>query len=126
MTTKTQRPEIEAWLGDDHGLTADQVASLARVADSINARYPDPDDGEEREAALIAAYRIMSDPEPEHVLDGLAAELTRSRAAESAALAGIRQAALMLIPDKRISQAGFARAVGVDRMAVRDWLGLRD
>lgn len=118
----TQLHEIEAWLGDDHGLTSEQIDELAHTADEITDRYPDEDDRDEREAALTAAYRIMIGDQD--VVEELAAELTRARHAQVRALAGLRQAAVTLIPGDE-TQAGFARRAAVDRMTVRDWLGLR-
>lgn len=119
----TQRHEIEAWLGNDHGLTDDQIDALTDTADAITARYPDPDDRDEREAALTAAYRLMAGDMG--VVDELGHQLLAARLAEARALAGLRQAALDLIPAGRETQAGFARRAGVDRMAVRGWLGQR-
>jgi hypothetical protein len=119
----TQGYEIEAWLGEDHGLTSDQIDELVTVSDDIAARYPEPDDTTEREAALTVAYRLMT--EGPAVVDELAAELLAARTAQVRALAGLRQAALDLIPDGQETQAGFARRAGVDRMAVRGWLGQR-
>jgi hypothetical protein len=125
-----QRYEIEAWLGDDHGLTEDQIRDLLRTADEIAARYPDPDDADDRETALTVAYRLLVEP-PENVVDELGAALTRARVAEANAKAALRQAAVTLVRvgDRSArgvrSQAGFATAAGVDRMAVKDWLGLR-
>lgn len=119
-----QRHEIEAWLGDDHGLTDEQVDELTATAEDIADRYPDHDDQEERDAALTAAYRILAG-DTDDLVDDLARDLSAARVAESKALAGLRQAAVMLVGSKVESQAGFARRAGVDRMAVRDWLGLR-
>lgn len=119
----TQRYETEAWLGDDHGLTDEQIDELTATADEIAERYPDPDDQAERDAALTAAYRIMAG-QAEALVEELARERVNAREAELLALAGLRQAALTLIPGDE-TQAGFARRAGVDRMAVRDWLGLR-
>jgi hypothetical protein len=116
-----QRHEMEAWLGDDHGLTNDQIKDLMRVADDIAERYPDPDDQEEHDAALSVAHQIMTGVD---VVEDLAADLLRARLAQSKALAGLRQAASMLIPDQE-TEAGFARRANVDRMAVRGWLGKR-
>ena len=118
-----QQHELEAWLGDDHGLDEDQIAELLRHADDIEERYPDPDDQEERDAALSTAYRLIR--LEDEVIGELAQERSDARAAESRALAGLRQAALMLIPTESRTEAGFARQVGVDRMAVRSWLGKR-
>lgn len=131
MTT-TQRHEIEAWLGDDHGLTDEQVGDLLRTSDEIAARYPDPDDRDEREAALTVAYRLMAE-DPETVVREVAAERLRAQLAEARAVAGLRQAALILVDlDGGRSargiqtQQGFAERAGATRMTVREWLGLRD
>lgn len=117
-----QRHEITAWLGDDHGLTGDQIDELHHIAEDIADRYSDPDDQPERAAALTAAYRAMIG-DPELVAD-LARELLAARMAESRALAGLRQAAVSLIPH-HFTESSFAREAGVDRMAVRGWLGKR-
>lgn len=126
----TQRHEIEAWLGDDHGLTDQQIDDLMRTADEIADRHPDPDDHAERHAALTVAYRLMTGDTG--VVDELGRELTAARAAESLALTGLKQAADMLLPgggrplpSSSETEAGFARRAGVTRMAVRDWLGKR-
>jgi hypothetical protein len=125
-----QRYEIEAWLGDDHGLSAEQVDQLAAAAAEIGRRYPDPDDADEREAALTVAYRLMVE-DHDGLLAELGAELLRARLAESRVLAGIRQCAVTLVQGNGrgarglASEAGFARAAGVDRMAVRSWLDKR-
>jgi DNA-binding ferritin-like protein len=119
----TQPHEIRAWLGDNHGLTEDQIADLTRAADEIAERYPDPDDADDREAALTVAYRLMSGDQA--VVDELARELAAARLAQVRALAGLRQAATTLIPDGDQTESGFARRAGIDRMAVRGWLGKR-
>jgi hypothetical protein len=121
-----QRYELEAWLGDDHGLTAEQVTELLATAGDIEQRYPDPDDNDERQAALTTAYRLMTGY-GQAIVD-LNEQLMRARVEEARALAGIRQAALTLIrPGGRgiESEQGFALCVGVDRMTVRGWLGKR-
>lgn len=122
-----QRYELDAWLGDDHGLTDEQVTALMELADDINTRYPGPDNTEERDAALTTAYRLMVE-DPRHVVSELSGDLARARLAEARALAALRQAATTLIREGGRgveSQAGFAATAGVDRMAVRTWLGLR-
>lgn len=122
-----QSSELEAWLGDDHGLIAEQVTELLATAGDIEQRYPDADDNDERQAALTAAYRLMVE-DAVAVSDDLAEQVTRSRIEESKALAGARQAALTLVrPGGRglQSEQGFASYVGVDRMTVRGWLGKR-
>jgi hypothetical protein len=137
---ETQMHEIEAWLGDDHGLTADQVEELRRISEDIYARYCTPeadvDDPEmveadlaqatedEREAALTTAYRLLTGDED--VVDEQAGELADARRADARAKAALQQAALMTVePGTRgeRSEAAFGRRVGVDRMTVRKWLG---
>lgn len=118
-----QRHEIEAWLGDDHGLTDEQIDELTTAAEDIAERYPDPDDQEDRDAALFAAYQLMARPQ-EDVLAEMAGRLEQGRTMERRALAGMRQAAIMLVPSEQ-SESGLARKLGVDRMAVRGWLGKR-
>lgn len=119
-----ERHEIEAWLGDSHGLADDQITDLMRQAGEIHERYPDPDDAEDRDAALYAAYELMA-RDREEVLAEMAGRLTYARALEARALAGMRQATLTLVPPKIETEAGLARKLGVDRMAVRGWLGKR-
>lgn len=120
----TERHEIEAWLGDQHPLTDEQVDTLVCKADEIAERYPDPDDRYEREAALAVAAWLMRE-DPSAVVQSLAHDRQRAARDETLALAGLRQAALDLIPSGRASETGFARDAFVDRMAVRTWLGKR-
>lgn len=119
----TQRHDMEAWLGDDHGLTGEQVGELQHTADDIAARWPDEDDRDEREAALTAAYRLMAGDDD--VVEELGQVLADARSTELRALAGLQQAAITLVPTHRESEAGFGRRAGVDRMTVRKWLGKR-
>lgn len=125
----TERDELLEWLGDDHQLTGEQVDELARIADEIAERYPEQDG--EREAALRVAYRLMVE-DPEDVAAELADDLLRARQAQSQAMAAVQQAATMLIDTNAKrgtrgigTQGGFASFMGVDRMTVRQWLGLR-
>lgn len=119
--------ELEAWLGDENTLTEQQFTELLRIAHDIETRYPDPDHEDERTAALVAAHRLIVEDE-ETVIADYAAQLRAARAAETAALAALRQASLTLITTSSKgarglrTQQGFARAAGVDRAAVRDWL----
>lgn len=115
--------ELEAWLGDNHNLDAGQLAELLRTADEIGDRYPDPDDQLERDAALSTAYRLMGTDQD--VVEGLAREREVAKDAELQALAGLRQAALILIPRGDATEYGFAKKTGIDRMTVRRWLGKR-
>ncbi|MFD4795965.1 hypothetical protein [Streptomyces anulatus] len=118
-----QQYELEAWLGDDHSLTGDQVAELLHTAAEIGERYPDADDQLERDAALSTAYQLMATDRD--VVEDLAREREAAKNAELQALAGLRQAALTLIPRGDATEYGFAKKAGVDRMNVRRWLGKR-
>lgn len=119
-----QRYELEAWLGDGHGLDKDQITELLRTADEIEEQYPDEDDRDDREAAITAAYRLMIEA-PEDLVAELAAERTAARIAERKALVGLRQIGVTRINNGDATEAGFAHQAGVDRMAVRKWLGKR-
>ena len=120
--TTMQLHELEAWLGDDHGLAEDQTAELLRTADDIEEQYPGEDDREDREAALTAAYRVMTEA-PEDLIAEISAERTAARIAERRALVALRQIAVTRITSGDATEAGFAQQAGVDRMAVRKWLG---
>ncbi|WP_112469405.1 hypothetical protein [Streptomyces triticisoli] len=115
-----QQYELEAWLGDDHGLNDDQISELLAQADEIEERC-DGDQDEMREE-LVTAYRLMIE-EPDTVVAELAERRVAASVAEANALAGLRQAATTLIGRGDATEAGFARQAGVDRMTVRKWLG---
>lgn len=122
-----QRYEIEAWLGDDHGLTSEQIDQFTAAATEIEARYPDADDQDEREAALIVAHRLMVE-DPRVVVKDVAAAVGLARIAEVRALAAARQCAITLVVDNGQgigSESGFAREIGVGRSSVREWRGKR-
>lgn len=119
-----QQHELEAWLGDDHGLNEDQLAELLDQAGEIEERYPDVDDQPERDAALTAAYRLMTEP-TEDVLADYGRQRTDARAAAAAASAALQHAARTVIAPGGLSEAGFADKALVDRMSVRRWLGKR-
>jgi hypothetical protein len=119
-----QRYELEAWLGDDHELTDDQIDELLHTAGEIEEQYPGQDDADDREAALTAAYRLKVEA-PEDLVAELAGERTAARVAERKALVALRQIAVTRINNGDATEAGFAQQAGVDRMAVRKWLGKR-
>lgn len=119
-----QQYELEAWLGDDHGLDEDQLAELLDEANEIEERYPDDDDQAERDAALSAAYRLKTEP-VEDVLADYGKQRSDARAAASAASAALQQAARTVVGDGRLSEARFSGIATVDRMSVRKWLGKR-
>lgn len=119
-----QRYELEAWLGDDHKLTEDQIDELLRTADEISEQHPDPDDQPFAEQALVVAYRLMIEP-AEDVVTDFGEQRAHARALEAAATAGLQQAARTLVATGAMPEAEFSRRAGIDRMAVRRWLGKR-
>lgn len=117
-----QTHEILAWLSDGRdALDDDQFAQFTAAANDIARRYPGPDDRAEAEAALTTAYRLLLE-DPAAVIGELARDRHRAELGRLQALAGLRQAALQLIGHD-YTEAGFARAANVDRMAVRTWRG---
>lgn len=119
-----QLHELEAWLGDNHGLDENELAELLTEADEIGDRYSDPDDQAERDAALSAAYRLLTEP-TQDVLADYGKQRSDARAAASAASAALQQAARTTVGPSKLSEAGFARVADVDRMTVRKWVGKR-
>lgn len=114
--------DLDAYLGDVE-VTDDQRERIMREADRIAERFPqDPDDpdGDDGAAFTAAIMYILGDLTPEDV----GSELRAARLAEADALTRARQIAVMAVEDGA-SEAGTARALGVDRMAVRGWLGKR-
>lgn len=80
-----------------------------------------PDNTAERDAALKAAVAyLLGELTPETMGRRLAA----ARTAEASTLAAAKQVALLAIEDGA-AEATTARQIGVDRMAVREWLGKR-
>lgn len=114
--------ELLAWLGPAaKDLTPEQLERVAAESREIDERYPDPDEQDEREAALSAVVQyLLGDTTAEDVNRELIAARTRERAAYVAAL----QVAVMLTRDGT-PKAAAARAVGIDRMRVLKALGER-
>lgn len=122
-----QLHELEAWLGDQHGLSQEQLQELLKHAHAIEETYPDPDATAERDEALAAAYRLTTDDEDlmMDVIEEYGQLLLQARQTEARALAGLRQATLMLVPAGEVTESAMARMGNVDRMTVRKWLGKR-
>lgn len=119
-----QRYELEAWLSDDHALTKDQLDDLLLIAGEIEEQYAGDDNRDDREAALTAAYRLMTEA-PDDLIVELAQERSAARSAERRALVALRQIGVTRITSGDATESGFAQQAGVDRMAVRKWLGKR-
>lgn len=116
----TETHEMEAWAGPAWGeLTDAQREQLARVADDVDERYPDPDDQPLRDAALSAVVQCM--------LGGITLaetgrEFHQAQRAREIAKAAALGATLLASVDGR-TETGIAEELGVTRMTVRSWLG---
>jgi len=116
----TDPEQMQAWLGPAWDeLSAEQRQRFATVVDDVDSRYPDPDDQPLRDAALFAAVQWMLG---EITAEQAGAALRDARTREELARAAARQVAVMAVQDGA-TEAGTARAVGVERAALRTWLG---
>lgn len=117
-----ERNELIAWLGPAvDQLTEEDLVHLHAESDTIDARYPDPDEEDERQAAFSAAVRyLLAEMRPDHAgrqLDAARAELRR-------AMAMAQQIAAMAVAEG-MSEVKAAEACGIDRMTLRKVLGKR-
>jgi hypothetical protein len=108
--------ELDAYLGDVT-VTDDQRQRLLCEADRIAARYPDPDEQEERDTAFATAVAYVLGDD---TLESVGQRVQAGRRA----LVEARHIAVMAIKDGA-TEAGVARGLGVDRMTVRKWCGKR-
>ena len=110
-----ERHELEAWLGPAlEDLSPEQVDRLHREAVDIADRYPDPDDADDREAALTAAVQYMLG---ELTVEEAGRRRRETRAAERHARVQAIQLACMATEDG-MPTASAARAAGVDRQVL--------
>ena len=118
--------DYSAWLalGDttiwpDGDPTPEQLDRFHTAAAVVEARWPDPDDQHERDAALYAALAVITGEESVEAIGHRATEaqgvLLRARAAQVGAALAAR--------DTYPSEQAMADALGVTRMTVRSWLG---
>jgi hypothetical protein len=111
-----------AWLGpaaDD--LTAEQIEQVADAAREIDERYPDPDEQDQRDAALSAAVQYLLG---ETTAEDANRALITARLAEARAYAAALQVAVMH-HRAGTPKATAAREAGVDRMSLLKALGER-
>lgn len=55
-----ERYELEAWLGPAlKDLSPEQVDHIHQEAEELEARYPDPDEADDREAALVEVVQRL-------------------------------------------------------------------
>ncbi len=114
---------LKAWLGPAYGeLTSDQLDRVTRESRSIDERYPDPDDADQREAALSAAVQYLLG---ETTTDQAGSELRAARAVLRRAMAASKQIAAMAATDRTLSEVQAAEQAGIDRMTLLKYLGKR-
>lgn len=117
-----QQHEIDAWLGTARAdLTDHQYQTLVAETAVIEARYPDPDDQDERDAALSATVQHMLG---ETTTLAAGAVLLAARADAARALSAARQVARLAALDGT-PKARAAREAGIDRMTLLKDLGER-
>lgn len=115
--------ELRAWLGPaNDDLTEEQIETLAEQARDIAARYPDPDEQPEREAAMATTVQFLLDEiDPRDV----ARTLIAARAEERRAYVTAEQAAVLLHRLDGVPKARAADSVGISRMSLLKALGER-
>ena len=110
-----ERHELEAWLGPALAeLTPEQVSRLHREAEAIADRWPDPDDADDREAALTAAVQYLLG---ELTVEEAGRRRRETREAERHARVQAIQVACMAEADG-MPAAAAARAAGIDRQVL--------
>ena len=114
--------DLMAWLGPAADeMTPEQLERVADASRDIDERYPDPDDQNEREAALSATVQyILGDTTAEDANRALIDARLREREAYVAAL----QVAVMMVRSGT-PKATAAKSAGIDRMGLLKALGER-
>jgi len=112
--------DLMAWLGPAADeLTPEQIERVSDAARDIDERYPDPDEQDERDAALSATVQyLLGETTPEDANRALIDARQREREAYVAAL----QIAVMAHRDG-VPKATAARRAGIDRMSLLKALG---
>src|SRR5690349_12190463 len=105
--------DLMAWLGPAaEQLTPEQIERVADASRDIDARYPDPDEEAERQAALSATVQYLLG---ETTADEVSRELSAARRREREAYVAALQVAVMMRRDGT-PKAVAARECGIDRM----------
>ncbi|HLS44303.1 MAG TPA: hypothetical protein VK045_02605 [Ornithinicoccus sp.] len=111
------RYDLQNWLGDfASDVTDEQLDRLVDAANTIDERWPDPDDRMLREAALSAACQVILGDD---TLEGIAEEWRKARRIERERMASLT-GALIATPG---SERELAERSGVARMTVRKAIG---
>lgn len=113
---------LMAWLGPAAAeLTPEQIERAADASRDIDTRYPDPDEEQERQAALSATVQYLLGETTAAEAEGA---LITARARERDAYVAAVQVAVMMVRDGT-PKATAARECGIDRMSLLKALGER-
>lgn len=114
MNTRT---DLQNWLGDfADQVTNEQLDALVTAANTIDLRWPDPDDADSRERALSAAAQVILGDD---TLESISREYQAARRIERERMAALT-GALIATPG---SERDLVERAGVARMTVRKALG---
>lgn len=123
MTTYGDTLELLAWLGPAADqITPRQLSTLIDTARDLDTRYPDPDEADEREAALSAIVQLMLD---ETTPEDANRRLITARAEERRAYVAALEIAVFRARHDGVPKAVAARESGIDRMRLLNALGER-
>lgn len=124
-----ERQELLDRLGRNHGLADHQLTELLITADAIDRRYPGPDSGPCRDAALHAAHQAMVLSDSVSLIKGLRSDLERAEddlrfAGQKVATTSVamQQAARTLYACGDLTVAELAELTGQDSTIVQTWL----
>lgn len=113
----TLRDTWAAWLGPAADTATDeQIAELDTASAAIDARWPDPDDGDDRALALSAAAQVILGDD---TLEGIAAVWRDARRVERDRMSALTGALIASPGSERL----LVERSGVARMTVRKALG---
>lgn len=108
---------IDPWLGDTPA-TDEQRQALQAASDAIDARWPDQDDADTREQALIGAALIILGDD---TLDAIGRQHTAAQREADEARA--RLAGAVIASEGSMSEVQLGTTAGVTRKTIRSWLG---
>lgn len=124
-----EQKTVLAWLdgnSDDVYHDPKTVQHLVEAFADIAEQVPgtELDDTARREMLRTVAYRLMDERDTDRMCTELAADLARARQLEAVTLAKMKYAAGVMVETPAHNQSSVGRLFGVDRMTVRNWLGL--
>lgn len=118
MTHHDTRQQILNWAGGEVAFTDEDMERFVPVWERVVAMYPDPDEQEERDAALTTATQIILG---ETTLE--AAGLTAMEAETAVVRARAARAGAILVSQGTDSEVGIADRARTSRVTVRKVLG---